>query len=105
MRADMHPDWNDEVGHPPVLAPAPALLALAPACPFLGTWWDAGTRHGYATKEGRCFAISHVMKHHWLLKKTVPGGQVELEVQREFCFSKYTSCEHYVARQQTDDGR
>src|SRR6516164_6059218 len=67
-------------------------------CPFLGAWWDRGTQHGYATNEGRCYAITHVERYLWILKKEVPGGQIGLDHQKAFCFAAYASCQHYIVR-------
>jgi|SRR5215813_10684433 len=67
-------------------------------CPFLGAWWDRGTQHGYATEEGRCYAITHVERYLWILKKEKPGGQIGLDHQKAFCFAAYASCPHYLAR-------
>ena len=69
-----------------------------PTCPFLGAWWDAGTQHGYATDESRCFATTHSERFLWLLRKQVPGGLIDLDHQNRFCFADYASCPHYATR-------
>jgi hypothetical protein len=69
-----------------------------PTCPFLGSWWDAGTQHGYVTDESRCFATTHTERFLWFLHKEVPGGQIALDHQTRFCFADFASCGHYTAR-------
>lgn len=78
---------NDEPSH-----------GRAAPCPFLGAWWDEGTQHSYATAEGRCYAVTHAERYLWILKREMPGGHIDLDHQKSFCFAAYKSCRRYIAR-------